>query len=77
MGAFMGMAGLKGMLRRSLYIDGEFNTYMVLAAICGGLLVIAFLAFFINIVMSLGIEGVIGIFMPAKNKTKDLVPEMK
>ncbi|MFC2101332.1 cbb3-type cytochrome c oxidase subunit I, partial [Bacteroidota bacterium] len=47
MGAFMGMAGLKGMLRRSLYIDGEFNTYMVLAAICGALLLIAFLAFFI------------------------------
>jgi len=74
MGAFMGMAGLKGMLRRSLYVDGEFNTYMILAGICGGLLVIAFLAFFINIVMSIGLEGVIGIFKPAKNKTKDLLP---
>jgi cytochrome c oxidase subunit 1 len=74
MGAFMGMAGLHGMLRRSLYINGEFNTYMVLAALCGGLLLLAFLAFFFNIVMSVGINGVIGIFMPTKLKTKDLLP---
>ena len=74
MGAFMGMAGLQGMLRRSLYIDGEFNTYMVLAGLSGALLLIAFLAFFLNIVMSLGINGVIGVFMPAKIKTEDLVP---
>jgi cytochrome c oxidase subunit 1 len=74
MGAFMGMAGLQGMLRRSLYIDGEFNTYMILAGLSGALLLIAFLAFFLNIVMSLGINGVIGVFMPAKIKTEDLVP---
>ncbi|MCK5029207.1 MAG: cbb3-type cytochrome c oxidase subunit I [Bacteroidales bacterium] len=75
MGAFMGMAGLNGMLRRTLYIDGEFNTYMVLAAISGSLLLIAFLVFFYNIVMSLGLKGVIGIFMPSKLKTKELLPE--
>ncbi len=74
MGAFMGMAGLNGMLRRSLYVNGEFNTYMVLAGICGGLLLLSFLAFFFNIVMSVGINGAIGIFMPAKIKTKDLLP---
>ena len=74
MGAFMGMAGLKGMLRRSLYINGEFNIYMILAACAGSLLLIGFLAFFYNIIMSVGIKGVIGIFTPAKNKTKDLVP---
>ena len=75
MGAFMGMAGLKGMLRRTLYIDGEFNTLMILAAASGALLLIAFLVFFYNIVMSLGLNGVIGIFMPSKLKTKDLVPQ--
>jgi cytochrome c oxidase subunit I len=73
MGAFMGMAGLHGMLRRSLYVNGEFNTYMILAALCGALLLFAFLAFFFNIVMSVGINGVIGIFMPSKLKTKELV----
>lgn len=74
MGAFMGMAGLHGMLRRSLYINGEFNTYMALAGLCGALLLLAFLAFFFNIVMSVGINGVIGIFMPSKLKTKDPLP---
>ena len=74
MGAFMGMAGLQGMLRRTLYVNGEFNTYMILAALSGSLLLIAFLAFFSNIVMSLGVNGVIGIFLPSKLKTKDLVP---
>jgi cytochrome c oxidase subunit 1 len=77
MGAFMGMAGLKGMLRRSLYLDGEFNVYMILAALAGSLLLFAFIAFFYNIVMSVGINGVIGIFKPAETKTKDLLPAEK
>ncbi len=55
-------------------VNGEFNTYMILAALAGSLLLVAFLAFFLNIVMSLGVNGVIGIFMPSKLKTKDLVP---
>ncbi len=74
MGAFMGMAGLKGMLRRSLYIEGEYNIYMIFAGICGGLLLIAFLSFFINIVMSVGLQGVIGIFRPSKMDPKVLLP---
>lgn len=74
MGAFMGMAGLQGMLRRSLYLEGEFNIYMILAGICGGLLLIAFLAFFVNIVMSVGLQGVIGIFKPSKMDPKEILP---
>jgi len=74
MGAFMGMAGLRGMLRRSIYLNGEFNIYMILAAISGSLLLLAFLAFFYNIVMSVGLKGVIGIFMPSKLRTKNLLP---
>jgi cytochrome c oxidase subunit I len=74
MGAFMGMAGLNGMLRRSLYLNGEFNIFMILAGICGGMLFIAFVAFFYNIVMSVGIKGVLGIFSLQKNKTRDLLP---
>ena len=75
MGAFMGIAGLNGMLRRALYVNGEFNLYMVLAGICGGVLLLAFLAFFVNIVMTVGVKGALGIFTPAKLKTKDLVVE--
>jgi cytochrome c oxidase subunit I len=74
MGAFMGMAGLQGMLRRSLYVHGEFSGYMVLAALSGSLLLMAFLAFFYNIVMTLGVKGVIGIFQPSSLDTKDPVP---
>ena len=74
MGAFMGMAGLNGMLRRSLYFDGEFNTLMILAALSGTLILIGFIAFFFNIVLSVGLKGVIGIFTPSKIKTKDLIP---
>ncbi|MCX6545880.1 MAG: cbb3-type cytochrome c oxidase subunit I [Acidobacteria bacterium] len=74
MGAFMGMAGLQGMLRRSLYVNGEFNVYMVLAALSGSLLLLAFLAFFYNIVMSLGLKGVLLIFTPSKLDTKEPVP---
>ncbi len=74
MGAFMGMAGLQGMLRRSLYVNGEFNAYMILAALAGSLLLIGFLAFFYNIVMSLGLRGVVGIFTPSKLDTTDPVP---
>jgi cytochrome c oxidase subunit 1 len=74
MGAFMGMAGLHGMLRRSIYVNGEFNGYMILAALSGSLLLLAFLAFFYNIVMSLGLKGVLGVFTPSKLDTKDPVP---
>jgi len=74
MGAFMGIAGLNGMLRRALYLNGEFNLFMVLAGICGAFLLLAFLAFLYNIVMTVGLNGAMGIFRPAKIKTKELVP---
>ncbi|MFK5881308.1 MAG: cbb3-type cytochrome c oxidase subunit I [Sulfurospirillum sp.] len=69
MGAFAGMAGLDGMLRRHLYVHGEFNNLMILAAICGSMVLIAWALFLFNIIMSVGIKGLIGIFLPAKDKT--------
>lgn len=74
MGAFMGMAGLKGMLRRTLYFEGEFNIYMILAGLAGALLLLAFVAFLYNIIMSVGLEGLLGIFKKAKLKTTDIIP---
>ena len=67
MGAFMGMAGLDGMLRRHMYLNGEFSTYMTLAGIFGSMLLIAWAIFLFNIIMSVGIKGLIGIFLPANN----------
>jgi len=75
MGAFMGMAGLQGMLRRSLYINGEFMPYMILAGISGALLLIAFIAFLYNIIMTVGINGLLGIFKVSRLKTTDLLPK--
>ncbi len=75
MGAFMGMAGLNGMLRRTIYANGEFTPYMILAALSGALLMLGFLAFFFNIAMSLGLKGLPGIFTPSKLKTTAPLPE--
>ncbi len=69
MGAFMGMAGLDGMLRRHFYMNGEYHTFMILAAICAIMLVVAWLLFLSNIVLSVGVKGLIGIFLPAEDET--------
>jgi cytochrome c oxidase subunit I len=74
MGAFMGMAGLHGMLRRTIYFDGEFRPYMVLAALSGALIVAGLVAFLVNIVMTVGLEGALGIFRRSRLDTKELVP---
>jgi cytochrome c oxidase subunit 1 len=42
---------------------------MVLAAICGTMVLVAWVIFLLNIVLSVGIKGLIGIFMPAKDPT--------
>jgi len=69
MGAFMGMAGLDGMLRRHLYVNGEFNFDMLMAAGFGTMLLLAWAIFLFNIIMSVGLKGLVGIFLPAKDKT--------
>lgn len=74
MGAFMGMAGLRGMLRRTIYYNGEFEPYMILAALSGSLLFFALLAFLVNIVMTLGLNGAIGIFQKSNLDKDQLVP---
>jgi cytochrome c oxidase subunit 1 len=62
------------MLRRTIYYEGEYNIYMILAGLSGFLILLAFLAFLYNVIMTLGVNGLIGIFMPSKLKTKDLLP---
>ncbi len=74
MGAFMGMAGLQGMLRRTLYFEGEYTMYMILAALCGALLIAALLAFLYNVVMTVGLKGAIGIFQKSEKDVKELLP---
>ena len=69
MGAFMGMAGLDGMLRRHMYFGGEYETYMILAALFGSMILLAWVLFMINIIMSVGLKGLLGIFLPARDDT--------
>ena len=74
MGAFMGMAGLRGMLRRTIYYNGEFEPYMWLAGICGAMLLVAFGAFLLNIVMTLGLKGALGVFQKSTLHKDELLP---
>ena len=74
MGSSMGMAGIDGMLRRSIYVDGEYNTYMIFAGVFGCMLLLAFALFLLNIVMTVGVKGLIGIYSPAKMNTRECVP---
>ncbi len=68
------LAGVDGTLRRSIYGDGEYNTYMIPAGICGCLLLLASFAFVINVVMTVGVKGLVGIYSPAKMNTRECVP---
>ena len=64
-----GMRGLDGMLRRHLYVSGEFQFDMILATICGSMILLAWVLFLLNIVISVGVKGLIGIFLPATDST--------
>ncbi len=77
MGAFMGMAGIDGMLRRAIYTNGEYSTYMILAGICGMMIFVAFLLFLYNIVMSVGVKGLVGIYQPSKIDTNECLATEK
>ena len=77
MGAFMGMAGIDGMLRRTIYYNGEYNWYMILAAICGAMMLLAFALFLYNIIMSIGLKGLLGIYKPSTIDTNDCLVEKK
>ena len=47
---------------------------MILAALCGLLLLVGFLSFFVNIVMSVGLKGVLGIFAKSTLDKDKLLP---
>ncbi len=74
MGAFMGMAGLRGMLRRTIYREDEFEVFMILAGICGAMLLLGLFAFLFNIAMTVGLKGALGIFLPSRLDTDELLP---
>ena len=60
----MGMAGSRGMLRRTFYEGGQFQSYTLVAVIGGVLVSIGFLAFLVNLVGTLGLRNVLALFVP-------------
>ncbi|PKN98903.1 MAG: cbb3-type cytochrome c oxidase subunit I [Chloroflexi bacterium HGW-Chloroflexi-4] len=62
----MGMAGSKGMLRRTLYTGGEFTPYTLAAIIFGSIFSIGFIIFLINLVSTLGLKNVFSLVIPEK-----------
>ncbi len=62
----MGMAGARGMLRRTFYLGGEFEGYTLVAIIGGVLVAIGFLAFLVNLVGTLGLKNVLALFIPER-----------
>ncbi len=60
----MGMAGSRGMLRRTFYEGGQFESYTLVAVIGGVLVSIGFLAFLVNLVSTLGLRNVLALFVP-------------
>jgi cytochrome c oxidase subunit 1 len=77
MSVAMGFAGMDGMLRRTIYPgDATFKTEMIVAAFFGSLMILAYLAMMYNIINSIGIRGLIEIFikLPApKRKTEPAI----
>jgi cytochrome c oxidase subunit 1 len=62
----MGMAGSRGMLRRTFYLGGDFQGYTLVAIIGGVLISVGFLAFLVNLIGTLGLINVLSLFVPEK-----------
>jgi cytochrome c oxidase subunit 1 len=60
----MGMAGSRGMLRRTFYEGGQFQGYTLVAIVGGVLVGLGFLAFLVNLVGTLGLRNVLSLFLP-------------
>ncbi len=66
----MGMAGSKGMLRRTLYTAGEFSPYTLVAIIGGTIAAIGFVIFLVNLVSTLGFKTIFSLVKPGKMPEK-------
>jgi len=64
----MGFAGTEGMLRRTLYYDGSYQPYMIIALISATLMAIAFVSFLVNIIGKLGFVNTLKVFAPHREK---------
>ena len=64
----MGMAGSKGMLRRTFYPGGEFQGYTLVALISGLVVAGGLVAFLINLVNTIGLKNALSLFVPERKQ---------
>jgi cytochrome c oxidase subunit I len=62
----MGMAGSRGMLRRTIYEGTQFQPYVGVAWIGGALMGLALVVFLVNVIGTLGLGNVLRLFVPEK-----------
>ncbi|MEW6232572.1 MAG: cbb3-type cytochrome c oxidase subunit I [Chloroflexota bacterium] len=63
----MGMAGMQGMLRRTLYpLPNPYEPHMAIALVGALLMSVGFLAFLVNILWTLGLANVLSLVVPEK-----------
>jgi cytochrome c oxidase subunit 1 len=61
----MGLAGIQGMLRRTIYpLPNQYELHSVVALGAGILVGVGFLAFLVNIIATLGLTNVLGLVVP-------------
>jgi cytochrome c oxidase subunit 1 len=62
----MGMAGSRGMLRRTFYEGNLYQPYTLVAIIGGALIAVGLLAFLVNLIGTLGLRNVLALFVPER-----------
>jgi cytochrome c oxidase subunit 1 len=62
MGLSMGLAGAAGMLRRTIYFNGEYLSYMSVALVGGIMMALGYLTFLYNFIKTYGFKTVLAIF---------------
>ena len=60
----MGMAGSRGMLRRTIYEGGQFQPYVAFSWLGGALMGAALVVFLVQVIDTLGLGNVLGLFVP-------------
>lgn len=70
----MGMAGAQGMLRRTIYEGGQFRPYVAVSWLGGALMGVALVVFLVQVIGTLGLGQVLGLFVPGRRTGGRIAP---
>jgi cytochrome c oxidase subunit I len=62
----MGMAGSRGMLRRTIYEGGQYQPYVAFSWVGGALMGLGLVVFLVQVIGTLGLGNVLGLFVPER-----------